>query len=36
MEDDWPFEQVMKVGLEHMPNYWRKRDSNSEIAFQVK
>ena len=34
VDEDWPFEQVMKVGLEDMPNHWRKRDSNSEIAFQ--
>uniref|UniRef100_A0A915E0S4 alpha,alpha-trehalose-phosphate synthase (UDP-forming) n=1 Tax=Ditylenchus dipsaci TaxID=166011 RepID=A0A915E0S4_9BILA len=33
-EDDWTLEQAMEAGLEHMPSYWKKRDSNSEIAFQ--
>lgn len=33
--DDWTFDQAIIASLDHMPNYWRKRDANSEIAFQV-
>ncbi|KAI1727493.1 glycosyltransferase family 20 domain-containing protein [Ditylenchus destructor] len=33
-DENWTLEKIIEAGLEHMPNLWKKRDSNSEIAFQ--
>ncbi|KAL3083423.1 hypothetical protein niasHS_011225 [Heterodera schachtii] len=34
LSDDCTFEQAMNYGIETLANVWRKRDVNSEIAFQ--
>lgn len=34
--EDEPLEKLMEVGLDSLAQVWRKRDGQSEVAFQVR